>query len=516
MPSFLCISIRFLQPDFHGRGEVEEPEWPPSPLRLMQALVAAAAGRWNEPKMIEHAVPALRWLEALPASRIKAAHAVPAQQPYRLYVPDNVADKVAAAWARGREASIADYRAEKDVRPVRLDDEAVHYLYPLDDGGCPHLDTLVKAARAITHLGWGTDVAVGDARIVTHEEAARLSGELWLPSSIGAVRLRTPKPGSLDDMMRRHGDFLGRLTPDGFRPVAPLEVFDMTSYRRPGQPLRRAYRVFQLRTEDGAWFRYPHARLIHIAGMVRHQAKKAMLFDPPPGIDDVDAWVDRYVLGHRRGDDEGEGAAHRQLSYVPLPSIGHTHTDPGVRRVLISAPPGDDSLLEHLARRLDGVQLEPLPNTHLPEQPVLVCARYDGVARLYTEPTAAWHSFTPVILPGHDDHNPAKTRKLIRKALAQSGIEEPCDFDWSAFSRFPRAYSAHKYGRDGKPQGYIRPDHLLSQTAVHLTLRFRDDAGVPGPLAVGAGRHCGLGVLAALPGADVDQGEPAAGDRAAD
>ena len=48
MNSFLCITIRFLQPYAHGRGEEGEPEWPPSPLRVLQALVAAGAGRWNE------------------------------------------------------------------------------------------------------------------------------------------------------------------------------------------------------------------------------------------------------------------------------------------------------------------------------------------------------------------------------------------------------------------------------------------------------------------------------------
>jgi CRISPR-associated protein Csb2 len=101
-----------------------------------------------------------------------------------------------------------------------------------------------------------------------------------------------------------------------------------------------------------------------------------------------------------------------------------------------------------------------------------------------------------VILPGHDDHKPAKTRKLIEKALAQSGIEQPCDFEWSAFSRFPKSYSAHKYDTSGKPAGYIRPNHLLSQTAVHLTLRFKNGIKVPGPLAIGAGRHCGLGIFA--------------------
>jgi hypothetical protein len=66
--------------------------------------------------------------------------------------------------------------------------------------------------------------------------------------------------------------------------------------------------------------------------------------DPPRGIEDAAAWVDTYVAGHAsRRDDQ-----HRQFSYLPLPSIGHRHTDQLVRRVMITAPVGDDDWLEHL------------------------------------------------------------------------------------------------------------------------------------------------------------------------
>jgi CRISPR-associated protein Csb2 len=80
--------------------------------------------------------------------------------------------------------------------------------------------------------------------------------------------------------------------------------------------------------------------------------------------------------------------------------------------------------------------------------------------------------------------------------LRQSGIEQPCEFEYSAFSRFPKSYSAQKYDKHKRPQGYFRPSYLNSETAVHLTLRFKDNVKVPGPLAIGAGRHCGLGLFA--------------------
>jgi len=232
---------------------------------------------------------------------------------------------------------------------------------------------------------------------------------------------------------------------------------------------------------------------------------------PPPGIANPDQWVETYIAGHKpNGSQE-----HHQLAYLPLPSVGHAHVDPGVRRVMIAAPVGDDVWLKHVARRLAGQQLNAL-NQKTPELgvdedgrpkpgPILVPLprKGDGVTRAYSGSSSVWYSFTPVILPGYDDHKPEKTRKLILKALAQSGVDLPCEFEWSAFSHFPKSYSAHKYTSDKQPQGYIRPGHLLSQTAVHIKLRFHDGSNhkkpvlVPGPLALGAGRHCGFGLMAA-------------------
>lgn len=495
MASFLCISVRFLQPESHCRDENGEPEWPPSPLRAFQAVVAAAARQSNETRPISHALPALQWLESQAPPEIVAPIGVRSHVKCQFYVPDNTADLLVPAWKKG-EFGKQVRRTEKVVRPVHLVGDALHYLYSLPDGDCPHLDVLTAAARSITHLGWGIDVVVGDARVLPIEEAAALEGCRWKPASASGTPLRVPIAGTLDDLARKHEAFLNRLSGDTFRPVPPLKCFRVIGYRSDDQPLQRPFRVFELRRLDGGRFRYPHRRLIHIAGMVRHLAIKAMTDSPPAGCGGD--WVESYVAGHA----VAAAQDHRQLSYLPLQSLGTYHTDPGVRRVMIAAPPGDDAWLDHLSRHLAGPPLEPLRGDEFAEgdSPLLMPVQHDNVAHFYTRPANSWASVTPVILPGHDDHKPEKTRKLIEKALAQAGIEQPCEFQWSAFSRFPKSLSAHKYDKQKQPAGYIRPDHLLTQTAVHLTLRFRDGIMVPGPLAVGAGRHCGLGVFAALTG----------------
>ncbi len=511
MSEFLCINIRFLDPAsaFHGQRDDSQPEWPPSPLRLFQSLVDSAASQWRESQFIDWAKPMLTWIEMIPPVLI----VTPTYHfgiPFQIAVPNNDWDSPAHVWARGSEPikphRPIDLKTMKTILSTRLDYtnqhcDAIQYLYLLPDGQCPYLDILTSAARSITHLGWGVDMAVGDASIITREQVAALPGLRWRPSPLGGVPLRTPKPGTLDDLIRKHTDFLNRVSKDGFRPVPPLRVFDVIQYRCQNQPLQRPCRIFELRNTNGSRFRYPHRKLIHIAGMVRHLAIEAMRLpgNRPSGVDED--WAETYIAGHINN---GNRSNHRQLSYIPLPSVGHEYADPGVRRVMISAPVGDEEWLDQITRRLAGTALRPDPIKGVEfggdEPPILVPMppKGDGVTRCYTSEANEWASVTPVILPGFDDHKPGKTQKLIEKVLFQSGIEQACDFEWSTFSRFRKSYSSHKYGKDGKPAGYFRPDHLLTQTAVHLTLRFKDGLKVPGPIAIGAGRHCGFGIFASL------------------
>ena len=84
--------------------------------------------------------------------------------------------------------------------------------------------------------------------------------------------------------------------------------------------------------------------------------------------------------------------------------------------------------------------------------------------------------------------------KLIERALAQSGIEQGCKHTWSAMPNFNSCLTAHTHDRNGQRTGYFRPNHLDGLTAVHMRLSFEHP--VEGPMAVGAGRHCGFGLFA--------------------
>lgn len=507
----LCISIRFLHPFplYHGRRDDEQPEWPPSPMRLLQALLNAACLRTRGRPLPPEVRRAFERLEGS-SPRIIAPRAYVSTVGYRAYVPHNQADLVASAWHRGNlDESIAEHRIEKDVRPIRVDTSgdqlpALHYLYPLGDSSLDMeelLSIIRPCVRAVTHLGWGIDQVAGDAALVDSSRD-HLTGERWSPSRSSGVRLRLHRSGSLDALIGRYGQFLDRLRDGEWTPAAPLSAFELTSYRRDCDPIGRPYAVFKLLDSNDDTYTQPHAKLIHLAGMVRHLAIAMMSKHPPRGVAEPARWVERYVAGHRGRNDATAEAPHTQLSYVPLPSIGHAHTDPGVRRVMIIAPIGDESLLDHVAQQLDGRLLEPERPEHLRGPVFLSRVRTDGVIDRYTNYSRTWASFTPVILPGHDDREPAKTVKLIHKALIQSGVDQPCEFEWSAHSHFAKSYGAHKHVRDEQARngrrsvGYVRPDHLLDLSVVHLKVTFKEP--VPGPITIGAGRHCGFGLMASI------------------
>lgn len=501
MTGYLCISVTLIDSLFHGKADHGEPEWPPSPFRLFQAMLCGARTGCRKSQWTDAKAAAFNWLERCEPPVIVAPQVGRANE-YTLFVPNNDSDK-----ERERQNRLSS----KVLRPHRLPEEfehrPLHYLWHMhesdDSSSLEHAQVMQNEARHLLALGWGIDQAVATGRILSESEAEMLKrgGVLWRPLTDqrpAANARRVPIGGTLNDLETVYESFVNSVNGRQYTPPLKPGVFRRVRYVSPDFVPRRPYVVFELRQPDGRWFRYPHRKLIHLAGMVRHLAIEAMTAAPPS--DAPDGWVDTFVAGHNLR----STLPHQQLSYLPLPSIGTTHTDPGVRRFMLAAPVGCGAWLDHVARRLEYGTLQPQRGNefHSDCTPMLVpvrSARGDGVTRCYTQASTVWHSFTPVILPGHDDHKPSKTRRLIGRALAQAGIESGCSFEWSPYPQFAKSFTAHKRDRRGRPQGYFRPDHLLTQTAVHLTLRFDDDLNVPGPLAIGAGRHCGLGLFAREP-----------------
>ena len=496
MASYFCISVRFLQPLCHGRAEGGQPEWPPSPLRLFQALVASAAARWNERMRLEYAVPALRWLERQKAPVLVAPAAKTADRSYRLYVPDNIGDKVAASWTRGGTAAIADHRAEKDVRPTHLDGDAVHYLIDLadvDQDFATHRETLTAAARHITHLGWGIDMVIGNAAVISEADAAQLSGERWLPTEVPcAGGLRVPREGTVDELIRKHDAFLHRLVRDArgnesFNPVPPLSAFRLVGYCRTTDAPSRPYAAFAFyRPDENKMRSFPATRAIAVAGMVRYLAGKMARqtghCDPDS---DRDQWVNEYVMGH--GESDGLRA---RFSYLPLPTIRPPNVLGDIRRVIVAEPPSGTGV--HAAWASQTLRGQILLSEQQREEALLMpLASGDTVLRHYAATSETWATVTPLVLPGSDEGKRAKAEKLFAKALRHAGYssEALVDVEFRNVSFWPGGELASEFQR---------PDYLKRGywSVYHVRLRWRQP--IRGPIALGAGRHCGLGVFAAF------------------
>ncbi len=487
MSDHLCISVRWLDSRYHGRvDDGDSAEWPPSPLRLFQALLAGAKRvHWTN-----QLAESFRWLETA-SERQPPAMAAPAAQsasPYTLFVPNNDTDRAGDM-----------QRAAKIVRPTILPEECIaHYLWPVSSDERKHAENIVACTKHLTVLGLGIDLAFANGQIINDAAAAMLPGIRWtpLPAHIFSGHpMRTPVAGTLERLELVYASQLSRLADGISHPPLPFRAYNITSYHRSDAQLPRPNIVFKLVDEANKTYSHPHAQLIHVAAWVRHAAIEWTRANPR--LRDLAEFVSGH--GDRLKSD------YRQLSYIPLPSIGHMHTEPDIRRVIVAEPVGSSGeALRRVAAFLHGTLLKP-ETAASRNGPVirLVRSQPDGVTRQYLGSSDSWVSVTPVILPGHDDHKPAKTEKLIQKALRQSGIEQPCEFTWSAVPNFKNCLAAYKHDRNGRRIGYFRPGHLQDGTAVHVRLRFKQADGTPirvaGPLCVGAGRHCGLGVFAVEP-----------------
>jgi CRISPR-associated protein Csb2 len=475
-------------------------------------------------------------MERLPPPTIIAPAGEPASAEYRLYVPDNVGDKVAAVWSRGRDATIAGYRTEKAVRPTRIaqGEDSVYYLWSLlnsDPELESHGEVLLAAAGSITHLGWGVDMVASCASVISSEDVAKLRGERWRPTGDASTnRLRVPIKGTFDELIGKHRAFLERVRPDGFHPVPALSTFQSVSYSRSTDTPARRFAAFSLLKPDASGFR-PFAtveRSVTVAAMMRHAASSEMV---ARALGWTSEKVARFVLGHG----EAPGRPHApvdgpRLAFIPIPSIEprgaqRAEVVGAIRRVLVTVFGGSaDADLQRLARLLAGAELV-AEGGSTAEALLSRIPSSDRVLRRYVDASPAWATVTPVILPGYDD--PRKLRKrlfategagasssdgmgqeevfakldrradfLLRKAIRQAGFSEErarmAEIDWRGVGYWPGTDLAARYSYPQKLRRFRR---------VHVRITWRDSSGkplaLPGPVCIGGGRFHGLGLFAA-------------------
>jgi len=494
----LVIRVHLLD-RFHGMA-LGAPEWPPSPARLFQALVAAVGEGRRIGKRYERA---FEWLERLPPPRI----AVPPSTlggAVSLWVPNNDLDSV-----HGDPARVGEIRVPKLVRPRILQvDAPLLYIWDLDDGArdSDEAHAIVDATEGLYQFGRGIDPAWAKAEVLDEQgmqdELGRYPGALYEPGGSRDVRkLLCPAMGSYRslrlrfDASRFESVVEGRSRKQIFL-NPPKPRFRFVAYGR-GVELR-LFRLVDL--EDSSRSRPVALRRVHDLVIQIRDAAVARLRTQFP---EEEKEIERILVG-RKPDGSNDGPIEDRVRLIPLPSIGHVHADHAIRRIAVQIPGGSRIAREDVAWAFEG--LAPFdPDTG--EVASFVLVREDDRSMLdrYTRPSTLFRSVTPLALPRFAERRriePSRIREeaksaqdrleeqdravaAVRTALRHAGVVVPVD--WIRVQREP-------FGRHGeRAERFAEGSRFSKHQLWHAEIRFA--APVMGPLVLGDGRFLGLGIM---------------------
>lgn len=554
----IAISLTFPAGRYHatpwGRHVNEGAvEWPPSPWRLLRSLIAVwkrtlpdiseaeikpifEALAATPPKFVlppastGHTRYYMPWYKKGPTDRTlvfdafvaldpceAAVYAIWPSAPITNLQRDLLSRLLANLNFLGRAESWCEARLLGDHDDVALKNGKLHHANPIDltDGSDSGKHRDFELVRMLCP---DPESAFDNDRFF--EDRERKRGKSTIKEQIRTAALYDPDWHLAAETLWLHGQKWS--DPPGSHWVTyarPRNCFEIESIR-PRPRIRRIstrtydlelshypFAAFILRPLDASVadqkVSIPQHRAICVAAMLRHAACEAAKSDLDPAAGRDEMWGRRVVAGHgpdpsnkRRAKDDDSP----RLSYLPLPSFEIRDRASAVvgdiRRVMIADLTGSDSASVDWARtRLSGAMLideqtrrpvavlEPL-SLEGGDKGDFVLRRYIGQPR----GCRVWSTVTPVILPGYDDGKPAKKERLVRACVERAGllgrVDEPVEHHPASW--FPRVASNTQFKR---------PDYLRYLPAVHIRLRFREP--ISGPISLGAGRHCGLGVLAA-------------------
>jgi CRISPR-associated protein Csb2 len=389
-------------------------------------------------------------------------------------------DVAAKEWRAGRAFDVAVLRTMKAVNPYKLAATGPHLLYRWRGVEIESqvLQGLQTAADCLHTLGWGIDAAFASMDFGDGDDA-RGDRTRWRPVASGGRHMMLPTEGSLDDLQDTYGRFLSAVTKSDVNPDTRPTVYRQERYASLDQKRECIY--FDLRPgpdEDKGdkGFSWPAMNAMHVAAWMRHAVSQALLKEGYPA-----AWVNAEALGH--------GEAEARLSYVPMPSVGHSYVDGRIRRVMISQEAGGDTdVMRVLQKKLTGLLLT---DENGEKRCRLAAPLNEKVRKFYVEEAKNWRTVTPVVLHGFNaqrgEISLRKTERLLEQAFEKAG------WDLEKVERV--AFQAAPFFRGTEAARRVRvPKHLDRYPRYHVAIDFR--TSVEGPLLAGLGQHYGIGVFA--------------------
>ncbi len=461
------LAVRFPLGRYHAtawdrsvnEGEVE---WPPSPWRLLRALVATWHTRWPD-------LPAAEFDGLLAALAAPPSYRTPpaAHEHTRHYLPDAAHTTAAAGHT---ELTLDPY--------LRLPRDAELLVqWPVDLPAAAR-STLAKLAEQLPYLGRAD--AVCHARLRDAEPS--VDDTWWRPAAAGqahATRLLAATPPidratlEVTTVQVRRGR---RTVPAGTTWVPYLAPHAPEAGRTTAPAPRRTVEAIRFDVQTTAPFRVQHAILL--ADAVHH------LLARRPGLDN------ELVLGRA-----GAATDHRHAHFVPLAD------DTGVIRSLLVWVPGmltpqeTADIVAITGGDLDraaypgGEPVRGFPPTRLLVQAV---GDITGVAPELCGPATAWRSVTPYLPVRHRKRRESVAGFLatdLRHELAYRGEPSP---------RMVTPLEARDGLTDRWALGFrrYRLRENMGQARVGLAVRLECEDPVAGPLLLGRLAHFGFGVFA--------------------
>ena len=488
MPQSLLIAVRFHEGRYHGQADRfgDEGGWPPSPGRLFQALVAGAArGATLHPEDWR----ALEWLEGLDPPRV-AAPAVRRGQAVRRFVPNNDLDSVG-----GDPARIGEIRVGKQWRPCFFDHEIPVLFVWRFESGAAEAARVCSIAMRLYQLGRGIDIAWASGRVVDeHEAEAALAshpGALRTPG--GAGMTATPHPGTLASLALRFHRNREKLATDGAGRKSrqlftqpPKASFAHTGYDAPARGL-----YFELRTSGRGFAPQALATAAPLLTGLRDAAAKRLQEAFPENA----PLFEKLIIGRGAGPRD----LARRIRLVPVPSIGTEHTDPSIRRVMVEVPAECPIRLDDLAWAFAGLPACD-PETGESWSGHLVSTEDARMAERFTRPAREFRSITPVALPGAprrrlgpSDTKSAGERSQEERAAAGSVVQALRHAGVRARPTDIRVQREPFQRRGVRTEQFAAGSRFSKHALWHVRLRFRE--AVTGPMVIGDGRFCGLGLM---------------------
>lgn len=478
------LNVTFANGRYHGRVDDGELEWPPSPLRLFQALIAGshrgAYGIVNQKVRDD----ALEWLESLDPPTIEAGCVVESGLGLTNYVPNN-------------DDQLDHVRTAKPVL-VKLipGGEPVTYRWQLTDNEAAktHARVICAMASLVTHLGQHQDTVYVRGEVIDAEANSRRVKDdriLQQPHKQPDGEWKSPDKGALAAFQKRYEGVLRGDSPFDYSIPSHdvrYQPSDVISFDAP-------LALFELWRQEGKRLKFESRDLRQPAAMVRNAMVEWLKENPlfrsyyDEKLGEMQAL--RLITGHESNQSNGPyGGAH--VAFVPIPSLNEDSTADGqIRRVLVVGYGCETGLALELfadaVSNLNGRKLKDNGKAIGTLRRVESEAR-DSVLQLFIgrrKPCRIWRTVTPVVLPGMTRRGrPAS--QLVLRALKQAGISESDVFSIATYSG--PIVSKTIRALDYRVNGYLSETHRY-----HVEVVFKRP--VIGPFVIGRGRHSGLGLM---------------------